>query len=91
MSEGIVKERHINKKGEVTGQFHVNLLLNNIIYDVEFVDGTIKEYTVNIIAQNIHAAMFHDGKYMQVIESISYHSFYTTKHNHRLGTCHIYL
>ena len=70
MRKGIVKERHTNEKGGVIGQFHVNPLLNNIIYDVEFADGTIKEYAANAIAQNIYAAMSDDGKCMQGLESI---------------------
>ena len=63
MRKGIVKERHTNTNGEVIGQFDVNPLLNNIIYDVEFADGTIKEYAANVRVQNIYAAMSDDGKY----------------------------
>ena len=48
-------------------------MLNNIIYDVESADGTIKEYATNIIAQNIYAAMFDDGKCRQVLESVLNH------------------
>ena len=43
------------------GQFDVKPFLNNIIYDVEFVDGTIKEYAANAIAQNIYAAISDNG------------------------------
>ena len=73
MRKGIVKERHTNTNGEVIGQFDVNPLLNNIIYDVEFADGTIKAYAANVIAQNMYAAMSDDGKCRQVIESILDH------------------
>ena len=73
MRKGIVKGRHTNTNGEVIGQFDVNPLLKNIIYHVEFADGTIKEYTVNVIAQNTYAAISDDGKYRQVIKSILDH------------------
>ena len=73
MSKGIVKGRHTNVNWEVTGQFHVNPWLNNIICDVEFADGTIKEYAANVRVQNIYAAMSDDGKCRQVLESILDH------------------
>ena len=73
MRKGIVKGRHTNTNGEVIGQFDVNPFLNNIIYDVKFVDGTIKEYAANVIAQNMHAAMSDDGKCRQAIKSILDH------------------
>ena len=70
MSKGIVKGRHTNINGEVIGQFHVNPLLNNIIYDVEFADGTIKEFAANIVAQNIYSAMSDNRKCSKILESI---------------------
>ena len=73
MRKGIVKGRHANINGEVIGQFDVNPLLNNMIYDAEFADGTIKEYAANVIAQNIYAAMSDDWKCRQVIKSILDH------------------
>ena len=74
MCEGIVKGRHMNEKGDATGQFHENPLLNSIIYDVEFSDGIIKEYAANIIAQNLYAKMSDDGKDTQALESIIDHA-----------------
>ena len=73
MSKKIVKRKHSNKNGEVTGQFHVNPLLNNIVYDVELADDTIKEYAASVIAQYIYTAMSDDGKCMQVLQSILDH------------------
>ena len=73
MFKGIVKGRHTKTNGEVIGQFDVNPLLNNIMYDVEFADGTIKEDTANVIAQNMYAAMSDDGECRQAIKSILDH------------------
>ena len=44
-----VKGRHVGPNGEVTGQFHKNPLLNSIVYDVEFPDGAIQEYTLQTL------------------------------------------
>ena len=46
-----VKQRHKNPDGTVTGEFNENPLLNSIIYDVKFPDGTIREYAANIICR----------------------------------------
>ena len=37
-------------KGRLIGTFNENPLLNMLLYECEFNDGTIKEYTVNTIA-----------------------------------------
>ena len=58
-----VKGRHVGPNGEVTGQFHKNPLLNSIVYDVEFPDGAIQEYSANIIAQNMYSTLDEDGHF----------------------------
>ena len=73
MCKGLVRGRHTNTNGEVIGHFDVNPLLNNVIYDIEFADGTIKEYAANVIAQNMYAAVFDDAKGRQDIKSILDH------------------
>ena len=35
------------------GSYDENPFLNSIIYDVEFNDGTVKEYSANVIAENM--------------------------------------
>ena len=39
--------------GKVIVSFNGNLLLNTLIYECKFPDGTIKEYAANITAKNI--------------------------------------
>ena len=39
--------------GTVHGNFNANPILNSILYDVKFPNGEIKEYSANIIAENI--------------------------------------
>ena len=43
----------MGENGKVTGNFYENPMLNRLIYECEFPDGTIKEYAANIIAENI--------------------------------------
>ena len=52
-----VQKIYVNKNGELSGQYDSNPLLNSIIYDVEFSDGTVKEYCANVIAQNLYTIM----------------------------------
>ena len=41
-----------------------------MIYDVEFPDGTIKEYAANIIAENMYAQVDPDGHVHGILDSI---------------------
>ena len=38
-----------------------NPLLNSIVYDIEFLDGAIKQYSANIIAQNMFSQVDEHG------------------------------
>lgn len=40
--------------GKIVGVFDKNPLLNSIVYDVKFPDGELKQYSANMIAQNIY-------------------------------------
>ncbi len=48
-----VMRRSVDANGKVIGNFNENPLLNTILYECEFDDGTTKEYTANTIASNI--------------------------------------
>ena len=37
----------------MVGSYDENPFLNSIIYDVEFNDGTVKEYSANVVAKNM--------------------------------------
>ena len=49
MVTGNVAQRTIGPDGQITGTYDNNPYLNSIIYDVEFRDGQVKEYAVNIM------------------------------------------
>ena len=86
---GTVKRRHIDENCETPGQYDANPLLNSIIYDVEFSDGTIKEYAANIIAQNLHSILESNGNRKDILDAILDHKTdgnNTSKRNKHLIT-----
>ena len=48
-----VKGGKLIPDGRTAGVYHEDPRLNSMIYDVEFPDGQIKEYSANMIAENI--------------------------------------
>ena len=42
-----VKERSVGPEGTIEGRYDDNSTLNSMIYDLEFPDGTIREYSTN--------------------------------------------
>jgi hypothetical protein len=56
-----VTQCSVDSNGKVIGEFNENPLLNTILYECEFEDGTAKEYTANMIASNIFQEMDADG------------------------------
>ena len=66
--------RHVGDTGQMTVEYNINPLLNSILYDVDFGDGAIKQYTANTIAQNIHSMVDKDGRAQLVLDSIMDHA-----------------
>ena len=48
-----VVRRAVNDEGRMIGTFNENPLLNTLLYECKFNDGTMKEYDANTIAMNI--------------------------------------
>ena len=58
----------------VVGTYCHDPMLNSMVYDVEFPDGEIKEYSANIIAKNMYAQVDANGHYHTLLDSIvDYH------------------
>ena len=74
MQHAKVKRHKVDDNGQVVGTYDPHPVLNSIIYDVEFPDGTVKEYSANVIAQNIYAAMDVEGREQHVLDSILDHA-----------------
>ena len=56
--------------GNIRGQYDNNPLLNSLSYDVEFPDGAVKEYSANVIAENMYAQVDADGYTHTMLDSI---------------------
>ena len=44
-----VKKKALNPDDQTNGSYDENPMLNSIIYEVEFYDGHVKEYSANTI------------------------------------------
>ena len=56
-----VIRRAVTSNGKVVGEWNSNPILNTLVYECEFDDGTIKEYSANVIASNIYEEGDADG------------------------------
>jgi Reverse transcriptase (RNA-dependent DNA polymerase) len=65
-----VKQRTMGPDGCIHGTYDDNPYMNTIIYDVEFPDGQVKEYSANLIAENILSQVDMDGYSYSLMESI---------------------
>ena len=45
------KRRARDTDGNMSGWYHENPFLNSLVYEVEFPDGYMKEYSANIISE----------------------------------------
>ena len=66
-------QRSIGPDGTIAGEYDDNPILNSIIYNVEFRDGTIKEYSPNVITENMLAQVDSDGFTMTMVGDIIDH------------------
>ena len=74
MKAALVKGRHTDDNGNVVGTFDNNPLLNSLIYDVEFPDGSIREYAANVIAENMYSSLDENGFSKLILDCILEHS-----------------
>ena len=56
--------------GKPIGTYDDNPILNSMIYDVEFPDGEIREYSANLIAENMYAQVDANGHSHTLLDSI---------------------
>ena len=70
IQHGKVIQRTVDPEGQVIGTYDDRPHLNTMSYDVEFSDGSVKEYSANLIAENMIAQCDEEGMSMIMIESI---------------------
>ena len=56
-----VSWRVLDEYGKLVGTYSDNLMLNTLMYDVEFPDGATKPYASNMVADNINNYVNSDG------------------------------
>ena len=66
--------RSKDDNGDIIGTYNSNPLLNTLTYDVEFSNGEIKEYSANLIAQNMYTQIDEHGNSYLLLDSIIDHS-----------------
>ena len=67
---GKVKQCTLGADRKAIGTYDDNPALNTMIYEVEFPDGQVKEYSANNIAQNMLAQVDSEGFSTMMIEGI---------------------
>jgi hypothetical protein len=70
MSVGKVIQRALVPDETVAGTYDENLILNTMIYDIEFLNGDIKEYAANIIVKNMLTQVDPDGYSLTMMKGI---------------------
>ena len=55
MKLATIKQRTTNINGDQVGTYDKQPFINTIMYNAEFRDGVIRNYGVNIIAQNLYS------------------------------------
>ena len=68
---GKVKGRTLGPDGSTAGIYHEYPRLNSMIYYVEFLDGQIKEYYENMIANNMLTQIDSEGMSTTLMELIA--------------------
>jgi hypothetical protein len=63
-------QRALGPDGTIVGKYDENSMLNSIVYEVEFSDGQVNEYSANVIAENMLTQVDSDGFSMSLMEGI---------------------
>ena len=70
---GQVIERKRDRDHRPIGTQHSNPLLDTSVYGVQFADGSVEEYTANIVAENIYAQVDDAGNTLHMVDDFIGH------------------
>jgi hypothetical protein len=70
---GRVIGRKRDADGELIRKSNSNPLLDTAFYDVEMDDGTVEQFTANVIAESIYSKLDPDGSSVALLEEITDH------------------
>ena len=68
-----VIRQSIDINSNIIGDLNKNPSLNSLVYDVEFPDGAMKQYTANVIADNLLSQVNSNGCHIQELAQIMLH------------------
>ena len=67
---GTVKRRALDHNGKAAGTYHDNPFLNTMVYKVELNEGQLREYSANVIAENMLSQVDSDGFSLTLMDAI---------------------
>ena len=67
---GKVVHQALGPEGTVAGKYDGNPILNSMMYEVEFIDGQVREYSTNVIAENMLSRVDSEGFSTTMMEGI---------------------
>jgi len=65
--------RKRDESGQPIGHYHPNPILDTTIHEVQFPDGTIQEYSTNVIAEALYTQVDHEGNRWLLLDEIISH------------------
>ena len=66
-----VMRRLVNQEGAMDGSHDDNPMLNSLLHDFEYLDEQVKDYSANLIAENILNRVDSDGFSVTLLEAIT--------------------
>ena len=72
MSTGKVARLSLGPDGRTTGSYDNNPMLNTVVYNVDFPDGSSRQYSANVIVENMIFQVDDDGFQTRIMEGIIY-------------------
>jgi hypothetical protein len=73
MSKGVVKRCAIGPTGQACGIYHKNPYMNTTVYEVEYDDGDIEEYSANVFDENMLTQVDSEGFLVSMLAGIVDH------------------
>jgi len=70
MKPARVRKQSRDQDGNVIGTYSAQPFLNTAVYDVEFPDGAVKQYSANVIAENMYSQVDIDGHRYNFLDEI---------------------
>jgi hypothetical protein len=73
LKKAIIKSRKRDSQGNLIGKHNHNPILDTRVYEVQFPDGSVADYSTNVIAENIFAMVDDDGYETLLFDDIINH------------------